>query len=140
VSEGRAAQAVRVARLDTAQPDFEAAFTRVLHWSAETDSAIEERVAAIVADVRSRGDAAVLEYTARFDGLQAPSVAALEMVAAQRALGLDARLLSTDDHGMGVLPDLPSGTWVEHQGVPVWICRRWRAPQRQLVWPSLPAP
>ena len=79
MSEGRAAQAVRVARLDTAQPDFEAAFTRVLHWSAETDSAIEERVAAIVADVRSRGDAAVLEYTARFDGLQAPSVAALEL-------------------------------------------------------------
>lgn len=71
-----------------------------------------------------------------------PSVAALEMVAAQRALGIDARLLSTDDHGMGVLPDLPSGTWVEHQGVPVWICRRWRAPQRQLrdwaLAPELP--
>jgi histidinol dehydrogenase len=43
----------------------------VLHWSAETDAAIEQRVAAILADVRARGDAAVLEYTARFDGLQA---------------------------------------------------------------------
>jgi len=79
VSGDRAANPVRVARLDTAQPDFEGAFTRVLHWSAETDSAIEARVAAIVADVRSRGDAAVLEYTARFDGLQAASVAALEL-------------------------------------------------------------
>ena len=69
-----------------------------------------------------------------------PSVAALEMAAAQRALGLDARLLSTDDHGPGVLPELPSGTWVEHQGVPVWLCRRWRAPQRQLRdWALAPA-
>ena len=79
MSGDRAANPVRIARLDTAQPDFEVAFARVLHWSAETDSAIEERVAAIVADVRSRGDAAVLEYTARFDGLQADSVAALEI-------------------------------------------------------------
>src|SRR6185436_9432448 len=46
---------------------------------AETDGAIEERVAAILADVKQRGDAAVLEYTARFDGVQAESVAALEL-------------------------------------------------------------
>ncbi len=38
----------------------------------EQDAAIEERVAAILADVQQRGDAAVLEYTARFDGLNAP--------------------------------------------------------------------
>ena len=66
-------------RLCTAEPGFEADFQRVLHWSAETDAAIEERVAAIVQDVRVRGDAAVLEYTARFDGLAATSVAALEL-------------------------------------------------------------
>ena len=41
----------------------------MLHWSAETDAAIEQRVADILADVRQRGDAAVLEYTRRFDGL-----------------------------------------------------------------------
>jgi histidinol dehydrogenase len=66
-------------RLCTAEPGFEADFQRVLHWSAETDAAIEERVADIVQDVRVRGDAAVLEYTARFDGLAATSVAALEL-------------------------------------------------------------
>ena len=65
--------------LSTAEADFDAAFQRVLHWSAETDAAIESRVAEILADVRARGDAAVLEYTARFDGLQAESVAALEL-------------------------------------------------------------
>ena len=66
-------------RLSTAAPGFEADFQRVLHWSAETDTAIEQRVAAILEDVRTRGDSAVLEYTARFDGLAAASVAALEI-------------------------------------------------------------
>jgi len=70
---------VNVRHLRTRDAQFEAEFQRVLHWSAETDQAIEERVAAILADVQARGDAAVLEYTARFDGLQADSVAALEL-------------------------------------------------------------
>jgi len=71
--------AVAVRQLDTARPDFEVEFRRVRHWSAETDEAIEQRVAAILADVQARGDAAVLEYTARFDGLQAASMAELAL-------------------------------------------------------------
>ncbi len=70
---------VNIRQLSTANADFEAEFQRVRHWSAATDDAIEQRVAEILADVRARGDAAVLEYTARFDGLQAASVAALEL-------------------------------------------------------------
>lgn len=70
---------VAIRELSTAQADFEAAFHRVLHWSAETDAAIETRVAAILDDVRQRGDAAVLEYTARFDQLRASSVAELTL-------------------------------------------------------------
>ena len=70
---------VRIRHLDTSAAGFAADFERVLHWSAETDDAIETRVAAIVADVRTRGDAAVLEYTQRFDGVEAASVAALEI-------------------------------------------------------------
>ena len=66
-------------RLSTSQPDFEAAFLARLHWSADTDAAIEQRVADILADVQQRGDAAVLEYTARFDGLQATGMAELEL-------------------------------------------------------------
>ena len=71
--------AVNIRHLNTAAADFEPEFQRVLHWSVETDDAIEQRVAAILADVKQRGDAAVLDYTARFDGLQASSVAALEL-------------------------------------------------------------
>jgi histidinol dehydrogenase len=66
-------------QLDTASADFATAFQRLRHWSAETDHAIEQRVADILADVQARGDAAVLEYTARFDGLQAGSMAELEL-------------------------------------------------------------
>ena len=66
-------------RLSTSQPDFEAAFLARLHWSADADAAIEQRVADILADVQQRGDAAVLEYTARFDGLQATGMAELEL-------------------------------------------------------------
>ncbi|RZT95152.1 histidinol dehydrogenase [Rivibacter subsaxonicus] len=80
---------VAIAVLDTSNADFEAAFQRKLHWSAETDHAIEERVAAIVADVRARGDAAVLEYTARFDGVDAASVAALEIGADELRAALE---------------------------------------------------
>ena len=70
---------VAVRHLSTADADFEAAFERVRHWSAETDAAIETRVAEIIADVRARGDPALLDCTARFDGLQAASMAQLEI-------------------------------------------------------------
>ena len=66
-------------RLSTAQADFESQFQQRLHWSAEQDDAIEQRVKAILADVRARGDAAVMDYTARFDGLRAGSMAELEL-------------------------------------------------------------
>jgi len=70
------------ARLSTASAGFEADFQARLHWSADTDAAIEQRVAEILGDVRQRGDAAVLEYTRRFDGLEAGSVQQLELTQA----------------------------------------------------------
>ena len=69
----------RPLRLSTQQTDFEQQFQQRLHWSADTDAAIEQRVADILADVKQRGDQAVLDYTARFDGLQAASMADLEL-------------------------------------------------------------
>jgi histidinol dehydrogenase len=49
------------ARLSTTATTFEADFAARLHWAADTDAAIEQRVADIPADVQQRGDAAVLE-------------------------------------------------------------------------------
>ena len=78
------------ARLSSASASFEADFSARLHWSADQDAAIEQRVADILADVRARGDAALLDYTARFDGLNAPSVAALELTQAELKAAFDA--------------------------------------------------
>ena len=76
-------------RLSTAQADFEALFQQRLHWSGETDAAIEQRVADILADVKARGDAAVLEYTERFDGVKADNMAALELTQAELKAAFD---------------------------------------------------
>ena len=75
--------------LSTASADFESQFKAKLHWSAATDAAIEQRVADILADVQQRGDAAVLEYTARWDGVQASSMAQLELTQAELKAAFD---------------------------------------------------
>jgi histidinol dehydrogenase len=68
-----------VLQLSTASPTFDADFQQRLHWSAETDEGIEQRVADILADVRQRGDEAVLDFTRRFDGLVVERMADLEL-------------------------------------------------------------
>ncbi len=78
-------QYLPITRLDSAAPDFSQQLDRLLAFSVETDSAVQFAVAEILAAVRSRGDAAVLEYTARFDRLQATSVAELEIPAERLA-------------------------------------------------------
>ncbi len=77
------------ARLSTASATFEQDFAQRLHWSAEQDAAIEQRVADILADVRGRGDSAVLDYTARFDQLQAADMATLELTQAELKAAYD---------------------------------------------------
>jgi histidinol dehydrogenase len=76
-------------RLSTAQADFEQRFKERLHWSGETDAAIEQRVAEILADVQKRGDAAVIEYTARFDGVQGATLQDLELTQAELKAAFD---------------------------------------------------
>ena len=68
-----------VLQLSTASPTFDADFQKRLHWSAETDEGIEQRVADILSDVRQRGDEAVLDFTRRFDGLAVERMAELEL-------------------------------------------------------------
>ena len=78
------------AQLSTTNASFEADFKARLHWSAETDAGIEDVVANILRDVQTRGDAAVLEYTNRFDGLNATSVASLELTQTELKAAFDA--------------------------------------------------
>ncbi|WP_345798770.1 histidinol dehydrogenase [Castellaniella sp. MT123] len=66
-------------RLDTRSADFDSALTRLLAYDASQDESIESTVRDILHDVQTRGDAAVLDYTARFDRVQAGSLTALEI-------------------------------------------------------------
>jgi histidinol dehydrogenase len=84
------------ARLSTEDSDFSPKFKQRQAWSDETDAAVEQAVAGILADVKLRGDAAVLEYTRRFDKLDAADMQALElrpadMQAAFDGLGVEQR-------------------------------------------------
>ena len=54
-------------RLDSASPDFEARFSDLLAGKREASRDVNDSVAAIIADVRARGDAALVELTNRFD-------------------------------------------------------------------------
>jgi len=53
--------------LDSSAPDFEAKFTRLLGMKREDSPDVDAIVARIIADVRARGDAAVIELTSKFD-------------------------------------------------------------------------
>ena len=77
------------ARISTTSATFEAEFQARLHVSVETNTAVGARVAAILSDVRGRGDAAVLEYTARWDQLSADNMAALELTQAELKQAFD---------------------------------------------------
>ena len=65
---------MQIRRMSTAQADFEKAFSELVAVDASVDPEITRRAEAIVEDVRARGDAAVLEYTERFDRLPAKSM------------------------------------------------------------------
>ena len=77
------------AHLSTASGQFESEFKARLHWAADTDASIETSVAAILQDVQVRGDAAVLEYTARWDHVQATTIAELELTQAELKAAFD---------------------------------------------------
>jgi histidinol dehydrogenase len=70
---------IAIRKLDAADAGFEQTLSAVLAFEAGEDEAIDRAAAAILADVKQRGDAAVLEYTQRFDRVAAASVQALEI-------------------------------------------------------------
>lgn len=72
-------------RLDTSADDFEAAFAALLDDARETTSRVDAAVAGIIADVRARGDAALIELTARFDRWTPRDATALRVTEAEVA-------------------------------------------------------
>ncbi|MCC2960211.1 histidinol dehydrogenase [Massilia sp. IC2-278] len=71
--------AVQIRTLDSTDANFKQQLHTLLAFEAATDDAIETAVATILADVKKRGDAAVLEYTNRFDRVNATSISAFDL-------------------------------------------------------------
>ena len=82
--------------LDTRDPGFETAFAALLAAKRESAADVDAAVAAIIADVASRGDAALVEYTSRFDRLKL-TAAGLRLTRDEIAAGADAAPAETVD-------------------------------------------
>ncbi len=78
-------------RLRTADPAFEAAFAALLDEARDTTARVDAVVAEIIAEVRARGDSALLDLTARFDGWTPDGAAALR-VTPEEIEAADARI------------------------------------------------
>ncbi len=68
-----------IRKLDANTADFQARLDELLAWDNVSDTAVNDTVNDIIARIRREGDAALLEFTNRFDGWQAESAADLEI-------------------------------------------------------------
>ncbi|HEY9147960.1 MAG TPA: histidinol dehydrogenase [Gammaproteobacteria bacterium] len=81
---------VDITRLDSTSSEFWPALEKLLAWEGVSDDKVNAIVREILAAVRERGDAALLEYTNRFDRMQATSMAELEIPHERLQQALDA--------------------------------------------------
>lgn len=75
---------LEISRLNSREPGFEAALTRLLDRAPEADPKVTAVVADVIADIRARGDAALVEYTNRFDRRSVRDAQELEVPKAAR--------------------------------------------------------
>ena len=68
---------ITIRRLNASSHNFEEQLDHLLSWESVSDDGVNQRVLEIIADVRARGDAALVELTRRFDGLGVASMAEL---------------------------------------------------------------
>ena len=80
---------IAIKRLSSSDADFKQRLDALLAFESAQDESVDQTVAAILADVKVRGDAAVVEYTNRFDRLSAQSMAELELSRQELQQALD---------------------------------------------------
>ena len=69
----------KITRLNASQSDFDSALAKLLAWDDSVDHQVNESVRHILHEVKTRGDAAVMEFTEKFDRLKVSSMAELEI-------------------------------------------------------------
>lgn len=70
---------MNIARLSTQESDFDASLERLLHWDMSEESDVERLTREVISRIRVEGDAALLEFTRRFDQLDVEQAADLEL-------------------------------------------------------------
>ncbi len=80
---------VNIARLSTADPEFDARFSNLVAFESAQDDSVDNAVALIISDVRRRGDAALMDYTKQFDRVSVASAQELEIPASALRLALE---------------------------------------------------
>lgn len=80
---------IDIRRLNAADPEFARHLDHLLSWESVSDDGVNERVLEIIKAVRERGDAALVELTQRFDGLEVASMADLILPRERLELALE---------------------------------------------------
>ena len=107
-----------IKQLKTSDPDFLPQLDRLLAWEQSADSEVLATVTDILADVRQRGDAALLEYTAKFDRVEPASAVDLELSSDQLQAALGA---IDEDHRQALkLAADRIHSYAEHQKMDSW--------------------
>ena len=78
-----------IQRLSSSDSEFWSQLDALLAWESVSDDAVNKTVTDIIADIRARGDAALVDYTNRFDRMSVTDISALEVPAARLQQALD---------------------------------------------------
>jgi len=110
-----------IARLSTADADFSARLDALLAWESVSNRDVQRTVDDIIDAIRTRGDAALLEYTARFDRWKPADAAALTIPAARLARAAEVIPLAQRDALESAAGRIRA--YAEHQRMQDWSYR-----------------
>lgn len=107
-----------IRRISSSDADFRSSLEALLAWEAVSDARVETTVREVLADVRARGDRAVIEYTNRFDNRTVESVDELEIPLSRCR---DARESIAADHRAALeMATERLRAYAEHQKLASW--------------------
>ena len=107
-----------IRKLSTTDGDFDAQLEQLLAWESVSDDAVNDVVKQVIADIRSRGDLALMDFTNRFDGWEAkvPSDLAVSVERLKQAWeGLSAEQQQALQHAADRVK-----AYAEHQKMDSW--------------------
>lgn len=109
---------IEIRQLNAQQSDFWQQLEQCLAWDSASDEQVVSTVSRIIADVRKRGDAAVIEYTNQFDRLQVNTMDELEI--SQQRLQASLQKISSEQRTALEKAAERVGAYAEHQKLTPW--------------------